>query len=249
MCAESAKANPSSKSTKSKPNAMAASPKKKLRTRSSVPPSDDPPVDAVPDATPPEVVDVPDEPAEKTVTNFESDGESPAPRLVAADMEAYRRACLSLERQRHEKVYQAEKHFLQEQASIEAQHAAERRAAEEDYAAAVAAVKERYLAENMEKTRRIEERLYGLPRRHAENGRPRRANGHTDVEPRTSRRGRAARDAAANTKAVAAPPGFQVALDDAAIDEDLAKICGKRNRRSPDNDTPALPERRAKKRK
>lgn len=244
---------------------MSTSPKKKLRSstrargraRTATTPVDDPPADAEPHETPPTPNDT-DEQAStvtKTPNASESDDEAPVPpRLGAADLDGYRRACVQLERQRHDKVYQAEHRLLQAEASIEAQHAEDRRAAEEEYAAGVEALKARMLADNLERSRRIEERLYGLPRRPAENARILRPNGNPDGELRTTRRARASRDAAAS-KAVALPPHFQVALDDADIKNDLAQICGKRSRSrtrnstSPDAITPAAPERRTKRRK
>ena len=90
------------------------------------------------------------------------------PDQPVRNMEEYRALCKELDMVRLEKKYAAEKKLILEEQAIQKQYEAEVREANEAYSKAAEEVQMRMFMENMERTRHLEERLYGLPQRSAE---------------------------------------------------------------------------------
>ncbi|GAB0498251.1 hypothetical protein MMPV_009592 [Pyropia vietnamensis] len=88
----------------------------------------------------------------------------PARAMVAGSLEEYRDGCLRLERQRHARVYKAEKQRLHTRASVEDAYLRALAAADDAFDDSLRLVVLCALQENAEKTRRVEELRYKIVR-------------------------------------------------------------------------------------
>lgn len=237
-------------------------PKKKIRT--SAPTVSTAPSPAIAAAAPP-AAPLPPIPGEAIPAADATDANGARARGLVAragSMDEYRAGCQRLEKERHEKIYEAEKRRLYQERAIDTTFETQVREAEAAYASGVRSLMGRLLQENADRIKRFEEIRFGIIRDdEAPNGRRhemslrgrthndddatirRGGNGHVDDDDgRPNRRSRKGDGrAAANHPKVK----LHLALDAADVASDMAKITGAK--RSRDGETSN--ERRPKKRK